>query len=78
MTSAFQRTFLAALLAISPVAVVAQAKAPLRIWNDTPRFRCPFEQTGDFSAIGFTGKVWSGGKADTFYACDAGGHGPIL
>ncbi|MGQ7868723.1 DUF4185 domain-containing protein [Sunxiuqinia sp. sy24] len=39
----------------------------MRIWNDTPPFFCPFEQSDAFSSIGFTGDIWAGGNADTFY-----------
>ena len=39
----------------------------IRIWNNTPPYRCPFEQSSDFSAVGFTGRIYTGGNADTFY-----------
>lgn len=44
-----------------------QDQENLRVWNDAPRFKCPFEQSSQFSGIGFTGNIWTGGKADTFY-----------
>ena len=62
MNKGFRVAFLLTLLA-SP----GHSEDTLRIWNDPPRFECPFPQSGTFAAVGFTGKVWSGGKADTFY-----------
>lgn len=44
-----------------------QTQQQMRIWNDAPPFRCPFEQSNAFNAVGFTGEIWAGGNADTFY-----------
>lgn len=45
----------------------AQEPLKLKVWNDSPRFECPFKQSERFSAIGFTERISSGGNADTFY-----------
>lgn len=57
----------ARLFALVLTSVWAQAGNAVRIWNDEPPFKCPFEQSDAFSAVGFTGEIWSGGEADTFY-----------
>lgn len=62
-----QRVALVAIVALGAIMVQAYGDTQLRIWNDAPRFKCPFQQSEAFSAIGFTGEIWSGGKADTFY-----------
>jgi hypothetical protein len=54
-------------IAMTATGLRAEDAPSLRIWNDPPRFMCPFEQSPDYSAIGFTGRIWSGGNADTFY-----------
>jgi hypothetical protein len=67
MIKAIRRVIFIGLLTLAATPGQAKDAEALRIWNDPPRYDCPFKQSDTLSAIGFTGKVWSGGKADTFY-----------